>query len=79
VCGGKVKDRVPNKELRQRVGLDDLISVLQQNRFKWLCCKKKTKIWRINILSMKWRVQDQKVDKRGHGERLCKKTVKQVN
>ena len=32
MCGFKVKDRVPSKELRERLGLDDLISVLQQNR-----------------------------------------------
>jgi len=28
----KVKDRVPSKELRDRPGIDDIISVLQQNR-----------------------------------------------
>jgi len=34
MCGIKVKDRVPSKELRERerLGLDDIISVLQQNR-----------------------------------------------
>ena len=33
--GIKVKDRVPNKELRTRLGLDGIISVLQQNRLRW--------------------------------------------
>ena len=33
--GIKVKDRVPSKELRERLGLDDIISVLQQNRLRW--------------------------------------------
>jgi len=33
--GIKVKDRVPSKELRERLGLDDIISVLQQNRLCW--------------------------------------------
>jgi len=44
VCDVKVKDRVPSKELREKVGLDNIISVLQQNRLRWLgmCCKKKT-------------------------------------
>jgi len=31
----KVKDRVPSKELRKRLGIDDIISVLQQNRLRW--------------------------------------------
>jgi len=34
-CGIKLKDRVPSKGLRKRLGLDDIISVLQQNRFQW--------------------------------------------
>jgi len=31
-CGVKLQDRVPSKELRY---LDDIISVLQQNRLRW--------------------------------------------
>ena len=31
----KVKDRVPSKELRERLGIDDIISILQQNRLRW--------------------------------------------
>jgi len=30
-----VKDRVPSNEFRERLGLDDIISVLQQNRLHW--------------------------------------------
>jgi len=30
-----VKDRVPSKELRERLGIDDIISILQQNRLRW--------------------------------------------
>jgi len=33
--GVKLQDRVPSKELRERLGLDDIISVLQQNRLRW--------------------------------------------
>jgi len=29
------KDRVPSKGLRERLGLDDRTSVLQQNRLRW--------------------------------------------
>jgi len=35
MCGIKLKDRVPSKGLRERIGLDDIISVLQQNRLRW--------------------------------------------
>jgi len=35
VCDVKVKDRVPSKELRGRLGIDDIILVLQQNRLQW--------------------------------------------
>ena len=31
----KLQDRVPSKELRGRLGLDDIISELQQNRLQW--------------------------------------------
>ena len=32
MCGIKVKDRLPSKELRERLGIDDIALVLQQNR-----------------------------------------------
>jgi len=35
MCGIKLQDRVPSKGLRERLGLDDIISVLQQNRLRW--------------------------------------------
>jgi len=46
MCNVKVKDRVPSKELRERLGIDDIILILQQNRLLWygMCCKKKTLI-----------------------------------
>jgi len=34
-CVVKVKDRVPSKELRERLRIDDIILVLQQNRLRW--------------------------------------------
>jgi len=34
-CGAKLQDRIPSKELRKRLGLDDIISVLQLNRLRW--------------------------------------------
>ena len=35
MCNVKVKDRVPSKELRERLGIDDIILILLQNRFRW--------------------------------------------
>ena len=31
----KLKDRLPSKELRERLGIDDIALVLQQNRLRW--------------------------------------------
>jgi len=33
MCG--IKDRVPSKQLRERLGLDDIILVIRQNRLRW--------------------------------------------
>jgi len=33
--GVKLQDSFPSKRLRERLGLDDIISVLQQNRLRW--------------------------------------------
>ena len=35
MCGIKLQDRIPSKELRERLGLFDIIPVLQQNRLQW--------------------------------------------
>jgi len=35
MCNFKVKDRVPSKELRERLGIDDILVILQQNRLRW--------------------------------------------
>jgi len=35
MCSMKAHDIIPSKELRERLGLDDMISVLQQNRLRW--------------------------------------------
>jgi len=35
MCGVKPQDRIPSKGLRERLGLDDIISDLQRNRSRW--------------------------------------------
>jgi len=34
MCNVKVKDRVPSKDLRERLGTDNIILILQQNRLQ---------------------------------------------
>jgi len=38
MCGIKLKDRFLSKELRERLGIDDIGLVLQQNRLRWYRC-----------------------------------------
>ena len=35
MCGVKLEDRLPSKELRERLDIDDIAMVLQQNRLHW--------------------------------------------
>jgi len=35
MCGIKLKHRLPCKELRDRLGVDDIALILQQNRLRW--------------------------------------------
>jgi len=35
ICGVKLQDKVPSKELRGRMELEDIISVVQRNRLRW--------------------------------------------
>jgi len=35
MCGVKLKDRFPSRELRERLRIDDIMLVLQQNRLRW--------------------------------------------
>jgi len=78
MCGIKVKDRVPSKKLRERLGLDHIISVLQQNRLQWYghVLRKEDNDWVKKC--MKERVLDQEVNQRRLGQRLCK-TVRHKN
>jgi len=80
MCNVKVEDRVPSKELRERLGIDDIILILQQNRLRWYghVLHKKTLIGGRNVWNIRWRAPYQEVDQRGHGQRFCKKTAKHV-
>jgi len=42
MCNVKVKDRVPSKELRERLGINDIILILQQQvAMVWACAVKR--------------------------------------
>ena len=78
--GVKLKDRLPSEELRERLGIDDIALVLQQNRLHWYghVLRKEDDDW-VKKWSMKLRVQDQGEDQRGPGKRLFERTVKHVS
>jgi len=85
MCGIKVKDRVPSKELRERVGLDDnLGATAKQVAMVWAIfghvLRKEDNDWVKKCIEYK--VEDaiyQEVDQRKLGRGLCKKTVRHVN
>ena len=63
-CGVKLKDRLPSKELKERLGIDDIALILQQNRLRWYghVLRKEDNDWVKKC--MKLRVQDQEEDQR---------------
>jgi len=81
MCDVKIKCRVPSKELRERLGLDDIILVLQQNRLLWYghVLQKEDNDWVKKCVVYEVKVPGQEVDQRGLGKRMCKKTVRNVN
>ena len=80
MCGVKLKDRLLSKELRERLGIHDIVLVLQQNRLRWYghvlqkedddCVKK----------CMEYEVEGPRPRGRPKrpGERLYERTVKHV-
>ena len=72
-CGIKSKDRLPSKELRERLGVDDIALVLQQNRLRWYghVLRKDDDDWVKKC--MEYEVEGPR--HRGPGERLSKRTV----
>ena len=66
------RDRVPSKELRERLGLDDIISVLQQNRFRWYghVLRKEDNDWVKKCIEYEMEEPGQAVEERKIEERL---------
>jgi len=76
MCNVKVEDRVPSKELRERLGIDYYGKIGCNGM--GMCCDKKTLIGCRNVWNMRWRDPDQEVDQSGCGQRLYKKITKHV-
>jgi len=78
MCGVKRQDRIPSKGLRERLGLDDIISVLQQNRLQWYghVLRKENNDWVKKYMAYEVEGVGQEVDQRKLGERLWKKIVR---
>ena len=79
VCNVKVKDKVPSKELRERLGIHYIILVLQQNRLRWYghVLRKEDTDWGKKC--MEHEVEGSRPSgrpKRTWRERLCKKIAK---
>ena len=81
MCGVKLQDRVPSKELRGRLELEDIISVLQRNRLRWYghVLQKEDNDWVKKCMEYEGEVLGQEVDQRKLGERLWKKTAEHVD
>jgi len=81
MCGVKLQDRVPSKELRGRLELEDIISVLQQNRLQWYghVLRKEDNHLVKKCMEYEVEVPGQEVDQRKLGERLWKKTAEHVD
>ena len=81
MCGVKLKDRLPSKELRERLGIDDIALVLQQNRIRWYghVLRKDDDDWVKKCMEYEVEGRGQEEDQRGPGERLSEKSVKLVN
>jgi len=80
LLGIKLQD-IPSKGLRERLGLDDIISVLQRNRTRWYghVLQKGGNDWLKICMEYEDRVPGQEVDQRKLGGRLWKKTVRHLN
>jgi len=81
MCNVKVKDRVWSKELRERLGIDDIILILQQNRLRWYghVLVEEDTDWVKKC--MEYEVEGSRPrgrSKRSHGKLLCKKIAKHI-
>jgi len=79
MCNVKVKDRVPSKELRERLGIDDIL-ILQQNRLRWYghVLRKEDTDWVKKCMEYEVEGSRPRGRPKRTWKRLCKKTAKHV-
>ena len=77
----ELKDRLPGKELRERLGVDDIELILQQNRLHWYghVLRKDDDDWVKKCIEYEVEGSNQGEDQRGPGKRLFERTVKHVS
>jgi len=70
-------DRVASKELRKSLGLDDIISVVQQNKLRWYgyVLQKEDNNWMKKC--MEYEVESAK--RRGRPKRTCREVVQRLS
>jgi len=69
-------DRLPSKELRERLGVDDIAFILQQNRLRWYGHVLRKDDDRVKKC-MEYEVEGPRP--RGRPKRLSERTVKHVS
>jgi len=76
MCGMRLQDGVPGGGLRERLGLDDIISVLQRNRLRWYghVLRKEDNDWVKKCMEYEVKGARPKVDKENL-ERDCGKRL----
>ena len=79
MCGVKLKDRLPSKELRERLGVDDIALVLQQNRLRWYGHVLRKDDWVKKCMEHEVEGSRPRGDQRRTGKRLYVRTVKHVS
>ena len=81
MCGVKLKDRLPSKELRERLGVDGIALVLQQNRLQWYgyVLRKDDDDWVKKSMEYEVEGSRPREDQRRPGKRLYVRTVKHVS
>ena len=75
MCGIKLEDSVPSKELRKRLGLGHIILVLQQNRLLWYGhgLRKEENDWVKQCMEYEVEGHRPRGRPKRMGQRLCKK------
>jgi len=74
MCGMKLQDRVPSKGVRERLGLDDIILVLQHNHTiaAWYVLRKEDNNWVKKCMEYEVNGGRRRVGPKTLGERLWK-------